>query len=349
MLDAVRLALGPAAATLDVEDTASLPAGATRAAGAAIAHHDAIILGPLTAAETQAAAAVVTPSGTPILSFSSDVTAARPGVWVLGLTLDQQVARLAAAAQAEKPAAFRGLPARQRHRQRARGGAGAGPWPGADIRHHGADYASINDGLKSLAAYDARAGDRDRQVKADRLSTDPAVRAQADALAAQPTPPPPFDALLLGDTGTALGQVIETLGPYGVRASDVRVMGPYLWSKFARKLGAIAGAWYAGPDPAARARASPPLSPRATTSPPTRSTTSPMTARRWPGRSRPRAAISRRARSPAPTGSPAPTACSCWSRTAMCAAPSPCSRSSAGGGAHIVSPAPGRLAAAGGA
>ena len=30
-------------------------------------------------------------------------------------------------------------------------------------------------------------------------------------------------------------------------------MGPYLWSKFARKLGGIAGAWYAGPDPAARA------------------------------------------------------------------------------------------------
>ncbi len=251
MLDAIRLALGPAASTLDVADTASTPAGATRAANAALAHHDAIILGPLTAAETQAASAVVTPTGIPILSFSSDSTAARPGVWVLGLTLTQQVERLVTAAQGENRQHFAAfLP--DNATGNALGAALAQAVPGADIRHHGADFASINDGLKSLAAYDARAGDRDRQIKADRLSTDPAIKSQADDLAKQPTPPPPFDALLLGDTGTQLGEVIQTLGPYDVHTSDVRIMGPYLWSKFARKLGGIAGAWYAGPDPAAR-------------------------------------------------------------------------------------------------
>ncbi len=252
MLDAIRLALGPATGTLDIQDTASTQAGASHAAAAALAHHDAVILGPLTAPETEAAAAVATPAGIPILSFSSDTTAARPGVWVLGLTLTQQVNRLVAAAQSENRQHFAAfLP--DNATGNAMGAALGQAVPGADIRHHGADFASINDGLKSIAAYDGRAGDRDRQIKADRLSTDPAVRAQADALAAQPTPPPPFDALLLGDTGTSLGQVIETLGPYDVQPSEVRIMGPYLWSKFARKLGGIAGAWYAGPDPAARA------------------------------------------------------------------------------------------------
>lgn len=252
MLQAVRLALGPAAAQLDIEDTASTPAGASKAAAAALSHHDAIILGPLTAAETEAAASVATPAGIPILSFSSDTTAARPGVWVLGLTLTQQVARLVAAGQAENRQHFAAfLP--DNATGNAMGAALAQAVPGADIRHHGTDFAGINDGLKSLAGYDGRAGDRDRQIKADRLSTDPAVKAQADALATQPTPPPPFDALLLGDTGTQLGEVIQMLGPYDVKPGEVRIMGPYLWSKFARKLGGIAGAWYAGPDPAARA------------------------------------------------------------------------------------------------
>ena len=252
MLEAIRLALGASAGTLDIEDTASTPGGATKAAAAALAHHDAVILGPLTAPETQAASAVVTPAGIPILSFSSDTTAARPGVWVLGLTLTQQVNRLVAAAQAENRQHFAAfLP--ENATGNAMGAALSQAIPVADIRHHGSDFASINDGLKTLAGYDGRAGDRDRQIKADRLSTDPAVRAQADDLAKQPTPPPPFDALLLGDTGTQLGEVIQLLGPYDVHASDVRIMGPYLWSKFARKLGGLAGAWYAGPDPVARA------------------------------------------------------------------------------------------------
>ena len=70
--------------------------------------------------------------------------------------------------------------------------------------------------------------------------------------ASAPLPPPPFDALLLGDTGLQLQQAIVALRASGIKRSQVRVLGPGLWGAFAGKLGALGGAWYADPDPSAR-------------------------------------------------------------------------------------------------
>ena len=67
-----------------------------------------------------------------------------------------------------------------------------------------------------------------------------------------PLPPPPFDALLLGDTGLQLQQAIVALHASWINRSQVRVMGPGLWGAFASKLGGLSGAWYADPDPSAR-------------------------------------------------------------------------------------------------
>ncbi len=250
MLDAIRLATG--ASDLDVEDTAGTTGGATQAAGRAVAGHSGIILGPLTAAETQAAAAVAAPAGVPILAFTSDRNVARPGVWVLGLTAAQQVERLLEAARASglsRPAGF--LP--ENTLGDALGEALSGGAPGAPIRRHDQSFASINDGLKVLSDFSSRHAN-EAKIKADHESADPAVRAEGAALAASatPVPPVPFDALLLGDTGTQLQEVIDLLNAYDIQSSHVRLMGPTLWGAFARKLGQIAGAWYAAPDPAAR-------------------------------------------------------------------------------------------------
>lgn len=250
MRDAIRLALGDGA-PLDIEDTGSTPAGAARATRAALGHGDGILLGPLTSAETREAASVAVPANVPVLAWTSDPAAAQPGVWVLGLTPAQQVSRLVEAARADNRTRFAAFLPRNALGN-AMADAYAAAAPGADIRSHDASFQSINDGLKALSDYAAREGDRAAQIKADKASSDPAVRAEADDLARQPTPPPPFDALLLADTGTELGEIIQLLGPYDIGSDHVRVMGPALWSKFARKLGPIAGAWYAAPDPAAR-------------------------------------------------------------------------------------------------
>ncbi len=67
-----------------------------------------------------------------------------------------------------------------------------------------------------------------------------------------PLPPLPFDALLLGAVGPDLGPAAAQLAPDGIAPSDVRVLGPALWEGGAARLPALAGAWFAAPDPAAR-------------------------------------------------------------------------------------------------
>ena len=89
LLRAVQLALGSDGPQPDVLDTGGTPAGATSAAQRAVANGDAVIVGPLTAPETAAAAAVAT--NIPILALTSDRNQGRPGVWTLGITPQQQV------------------------------------------------------------------------------------------------------------------------------------------------------------------------------------------------------------------------------------------------------------------
>lgn len=77
MLQAAQLALGKDGPQLDVQDTGGTPTGATNATRKALAAHDTLIIGPLTAPETAAAAAIA--QGVPILAFTSDRQQARPG------------------------------------------------------------------------------------------------------------------------------------------------------------------------------------------------------------------------------------------------------------------------------
>ena len=288
MLAAIRLALSGSPLRLDVEDTGADAGGAARAAEAAVAAHDALILGPLTSGQTRAVSPIAADAGVPVLAFTSDVTAARLGVWVLGLTPEQQVDRLVAAARRDGRTSFAAfLPENAlgdvmatAYTTAVTADGGAPP----AITRHDSSFASINDGLKTLSAFASRAEVRDATAKAaasgtgpgspqaaapspgvasapGNLAPPPAAGAGAAAMpaatpppdtATTPMPPPPFDTLLLADTATSLQEVIDLLGPYDVGAGHVRILGPALWSAFVRKLGPLAGAWYAAPDPAAR-------------------------------------------------------------------------------------------------
>ena len=81
----------------------------------------------------------------------------------------------------------------------------------------------------------------------------PKGRRRAQELARQPIPPPPFDALLLGDVGEQLAEIAAVLPYYDIDASLVHILGPALWASAGSRGGQIFGAWYAAPDPAARA------------------------------------------------------------------------------------------------
>lgn len=241
---------------LDIRDTGGDPARAAAAAQAAIAAGDSIILGPLTAEETQAVATVSVPANVPVLSFSSDPSVAVPGVWVLGVTPGQQMRRLVAAAHAEGRQHLAALlpdgafgDALQTALVDAANQAGFEP---PSIQRADADSDAVDSALKTLTNYEARRGEVEDRIKAMSQSTDPESRQQAAVLAAQPAAPPPFDTLVLAASGEGLHHLAAKLPQYDVIGPQVRILGPAFWAAGPNHLRQLSGAWYAVPDPSQR-------------------------------------------------------------------------------------------------
>ncbi len=256
LLLAAQLALPPGGPQLDVHDTGSTPAGATDAAAAAVAARDPVIIGPLTAGETAAASTVT--GSTPLLAFTSNRQQARPGVWVLGVTPQQQVLRLVAALSAAgKNRIAAVLPSNAFGdalldglvRAAARTGD-----PDPIVRQYpDGRPAELRAALRDVSDDANRRASVGQQLQAAQQSNDPDALAQAPATALPALSPPPFDALLLADGGATLAQALAALPGYGVALPDVRVVGPATWAREAGAISGLNGAWYAAPDPAERA------------------------------------------------------------------------------------------------
>ncbi|MFT8417475.1 MAG: penicillin-binding protein activator [Acetobacter sp.] len=303
LLAGAQLALGgaglPAGMQMDVHDTAAI-GGAAQATSAALQAGDGILLGPLTSGDTAAAAPAAQTAGVPVLAFTSDITQGRPGVWVMGITPEEQVQQLVAQAKRDGRQHFAALlPDNALGHAMGNGLISACRDQGLaapSIAFHNGTADSINQTLRELSNYDARVAAVKQAMPtapvpgatttsgnpsevptltglpqlpsslATALGQDanPPATAAAMAMTAPPganTPAaaeqltlgnPPFDALVLGDIGLGLKNVLDALVVTQVNMPEVRIMGPGLWASFASKLGAIKGAWYAAPDPTSR-------------------------------------------------------------------------------------------------
>ncbi|HJS84544.1 MAG TPA: penicillin-binding protein activator [Acetobacteraceae bacterium] len=258
MLQAAQLALAdPTTPPLIPEDTGGTAAGAGTAARGALAQGAGLILGPLTAAETEAVAPIATAAGVPVLAFTNTTAAARPGVWALGITPGQQVRRLLAYAQEQgrgRVAAL--LPESQFGHAMAQALTAAAEQrglPPPEIRFHGTGMAAINSAVRQISDYEQRWGPVQQRIKEARAQGTPEGRREAERLTRSSVPPPPFDALLLGDTGDSLAELASMLSYYFVGPPSVQVMGPALWAAPGSGASQVRGAWFAAPDPAARA------------------------------------------------------------------------------------------------
>lgn len=253
LLNAAQLGLqGGSGLALDVLDTGGTAAGAAAGAQTAIAHGDSMMLGPLTSAETAAVSPIARGAGVPVLAFTNDASQSQPGVWPLGISPDQQIRRLVVAAQAQGKSRFAALlPDTDFGRAMAAGlrnaTAAAGLSP-PNIRMHGAGMAAITAGARDLADYANRRGPIDAKVKAARALGTPDGRREAQELVKTPIPPPPFDVLVLADTGDELQEIAAILPYYDVDRSMAQIVGPALWGDPASGSGAVRGAWYAAPD-----------------------------------------------------------------------------------------------------
>jgi hypothetical protein len=259
MLRAAQLALdAPGAPPLDEKDTGGTPDGAAAAARAAVADGAGLILGPLTSAETAAVTPIARSANIAVLAFTNDPSQAQPGVWTLGITPGQQVRRLVAAAQGQGKSQFAALlpdsdfgHAMGDALTRATAAAGLPP---PDARFHTPGMASINATTRDLSNYASRGGPIYAQIKAARESGTPEGRKQAAELAKSAVvPPPSFNVLLLADTGESLAELASVLPYYDVDRSQVQIIGPSLWASPSSGSGQMSGAWYAAPDPSARA------------------------------------------------------------------------------------------------
>ncbi|MDE2580679.1 MAG: penicillin-binding protein activator [Rhodospirillales bacterium] len=258
MFQAAELALsGPGAPPLLKQDTGGTPQGAAAAVQAALRSGARLILGPLTAPETNAAASVAAASGVPMLAFTNDPAVARPGVWTLGITPGEQVRNLVGAAQRQGRTRFAALlPDSAFGRLMAQALADAtraAALPPPAIRFHSGGMASINQTARALSDYAGRWGPIERKMREARASGTAAGRREAAALRKSVPPPPPFDALLLADTGVALEELSAVLAYYVVGPPSVRIMGPALWADPASGSRHLPGAWFVQPASDSRA------------------------------------------------------------------------------------------------
>ena len=236
MLKAAQLSFAqPGSPELDSRDTHGTPDGAAQAARDALAAGDTIVLGPLTSTETAAVAPIARAANVPVLAFTSDATAAQPGVWPLGITPAQQVRRLVGAAQADNRARIAAvLPQGAYGDAMATGladAATAAGLPPPRIRRTPMTVAGISEGLRDVSDYAARH-----------------PTGAPDTVA-----PAPVDALVLGISGPMLTQVVPLLPASDLPPGAVRILGPATWSRDAANLPGLTGAWFAAPDPAPRA------------------------------------------------------------------------------------------------
>jgi len=226
MLNAATLALfdsGARGVELVPRDTTGTAGGASEAARAAIADGARVVVGPLTGPETAAAAGQARSAGVPVLAFTNDGDQAGNGVWATGVTPAQQVRRMVLAAQR------------------------------AGIRRVG--LAGPDGAFTARLASALRNASREAGLSPPVVVTYPAAaRARAAGQIAEEAGPEGIGLLILSETGAGAREVAASLAGAGLQGAPPRLGGTALWAGDASLASepALTGAWFPGPDPAAR-------------------------------------------------------------------------------------------------
>lgn len=202
--------------TVTVLDTKGTPEGAAAAAQAAVAARVELILGPLFAAEVRAVAPVALAANIPVVSFSSDPSAASAGVYVMGFMVDDQVRQVVAEAAASGKRSIAGIVSEGAYGQLAE----------AALRE-----SAARSGLRLVQV--------ERIVGGNAATPSQAVAANAAQI----------DAVFVPDGPGVAPQIAEVLKTAGVDLSRVRLLGSGQWndpSLYANP--SLVGGWFPVPD-----------------------------------------------------------------------------------------------------
>ena len=253
MLNAAQLALFEIAddrLQLIAYDTGDTAEAAEAKARKAVSDGASLVIGPLLATSTKAVAPIARGANIRVLSFSSDRRAGGEGVYVLGFAPETEVERVVSYAAETGARRFSLLAPKDSY----------GNTVAAALRKIAKDQALT---IERIELYDPRTKEFGDIL--DRVRGTPPPPPSAPAAPATPAPAPgvpasaapretpqtpPFDALLVADSGERLKLLVGQLSAKNIGPDRVRILGTGAWDEPAiRQDRAFAGAWFAAPEP----------------------------------------------------------------------------------------------------
>jgi branched-chain amino acid transport system substrate-binding protein len=207
--------------TLLVENSAGA-AGPDAAVRKLLADGADIVLGPVFATDARRIAPIAQGARIPVLAFTNDQSAAQPGLYVMGVTPQDQVERVVQYAASQGMRRFAIL-------------SPTSPYGSIVNQSFRNALQQANAILAEMAIYDPDSPDYTGVV--EQLS----IAYQND----------PFDALMLPEGGAKLRQLAPLLPAFQIGPQTVQVLGTGLWANdpaLAQETG-LTGGWYATTDP----------------------------------------------------------------------------------------------------
>ena len=203
---------------LVVYDTGGTPTGARAAASRALAEGAEMILGPVFSNAVAAVAPAARRAGVPVIAFTTDVSVAGSGVYLISFLPDNDIERAITYAAAKGRKAFAAIVPANR-------------------------YGTLVEA--SFRQTVSRTGGRVVTIERYQLDQND-IRLKATAITEVASQ---FDALLVPDAGDAAGIIADTLASAGVSKETTRLIGGGQWDGDSRISGNpnLAGAWYAAP------------------------------------------------------------------------------------------------------
>lgn len=209
-----------------VKDDKGTPQGAVQAAQEAIAEGAEIIVGPLTAQATSAAAPIARKAGVPMIAFSNDRRVAGDGVYLLSFLPEQEIERIVSFAASKGKRRFAALLPDDAYGQVAE-----------PAFRNAVERAGAAVGLVTRFPPGANAMLQPVRTLAE------GVRQSADS-------PAPIDALLVAASAETLPQIDPILTYAGIRSDSIQLLGNGGWdAPNAGRSAAFVRGWYPGPDP----------------------------------------------------------------------------------------------------
>jgi len=262
MLDAASMALFDVQGSrveFEPRDTKGTAEGAAAAAREVLDDGVQLLIGPLTAVEVTAVKPLAAERRVPILAFSTAASLAGDGTYLLGFLPSEEVRRVVAFAHQKGAQRFAILAPRSAYGQLVADAlASAAEAEGVTVVRSvlfdplAADPSPY---VRELAQPDQRRESFERQRQQLEAANDPASReALKRLLASGEAEDIGFDALLMPLGGPLLRQVAPQLPKSGIDPKRVHLLGTGLWDDTAFVAAPeLEGAWYAAPEPAARA------------------------------------------------------------------------------------------------